>query len=211
LSAPNDWLWAAFLLSASTAVVATLAVMRDWCAGLDRRLFDALHIATPLRPDGKPTRLVTALRDLAALGGDMLRTILLAVGIALLLAIGERRPALALLLLYAVVRFALMAAKRVIRRPRPPANGVVQAAYTSSFPSGHTLMTIVLFLSVALLIPAPAAVTSLAIPLALVAGAAVGVSRLMLGLHWPSDVLVGWLAGIALASGYALLLDAMPR
>ena len=205
--AAGPWLWPAFLLSTALAIGATAAVARGWGAGLDRRLFEALRLRAPSRGDGKPPRYVAAIRDLAALGGDTVRLLVLAVCVAELLAAGRGRVAGALVGLFAFARLALVLIKRLVRRPRPIAGDFAHTTYTSSFPSGHTLMSMVLFLSIALLVPAGGLAASLiAIPFALFAGAAIGVSRVMLGLHWPSDVIVGWLAGVALVCGAVLAL-----
>ncbi|HEY0270948.1 MAG TPA: phosphatase PAP2 family protein [Sphingomonas sp.] len=208
--APGPGLWAAFLLSAPAATLTTIAVARGWGAALDRRLFDALQLRAPPRPDGKPPRFVAALRDLAALGGDMLRLLALALCVALLLAVGRGAVAGELAGLFAFGRLALVLIKRMVRRARPAAGAFAHVTYTSSFPSGHTAMSVVLFLSVALLVPANgSAVAAVAILFALVTSAAIGISRIMLGIHWPSDVVVGWLAGVALVSGALLAFAAV--
>jgi undecaprenyl-diphosphatase len=198
------WLWPAFLLSAALALVTTVAVARGRGMEQDRRLFDALQLRAPPRPDGKPPRYVAAIRDLAALGGDTLRLLVLAACAAELLAVGRGRIAGGIIALFAVARLALALIKRLVRRPRPVAGTYAHTTYTSSFPSGHTLMSVVLYLSIALLVPAGGAASVVAILFALIACAAIGISRIALGLHWPSDVIVGWCAGVALVCGALL-------
>ena len=91
-----------------------------------------------------------------------------------------------------------------VPRPDPSQHGVV--TYTTSFPSGHTFMAACLFMAAALLIPVgePSMVQTMAIFLALVVSLAIAATRLMLGVHWPSDIVVGWLGGIAWATAWVV-------
>jgi membrane-associated phospholipid phosphatase len=70
-----------------------------------------------------------------------------------------------------------------------------------SFPSGHALRTVVLVLGVAYVAPArPGRRTVVALGAVVVA---IGISRVYLGEHHPSDVIAGWLAGVALVCALA--------
>jgi undecaprenyl-diphosphatase len=197
-----------FALSATGTAILALAVTRGWAVGLDTRLLRAWPVNIGLLSDGKPTKRATAARDVAALGGDAVRLVFLLGCVAELLA--DRRATAAGLLvgIYALARLALFLIKAAIRRPRPDLSGHGMVTYTSSFPSGHTFMTVVLSLSAAVIIPrdATAAVIYTGIGLALAVSLAIGVTRMSFGVHWPSDVLAGWLAAVAWVSGWLLLL-----
>ena len=147
------------------------------------------------------------MRDLSALGGDTLRLLILLALMIGLCAARRATCAWALLAIFGTARVALLALKRLARRARPELVAHHVVTYTSSFPSGHTFMAVVLFLSAALLVPVaqPHAVQAAAIGLALATSLAIGATRIVLGIHWPSDVLAGWLAGIAWAIGCVLL------
>lgn len=199
-------LWPAFGLALPLALALIAAVARGSTHALDTRLLAALAATPPPARPVTPSRLTTAMRDLSALGGDTLRLLfLLAIMIGLFAA---DRPTTAWLLLaiFGTARVALLGLKRVARRARPDLVAHHVVTYTSSFPSGHTFMAVVLFLSAALLVPvaAPHAVQAAAVALALATSLAIGATRIMLGIHWPSDVLAGWLAGVAWTLGCVL-------
>ena len=107
--------------------------------------------------------------------------------------------------------------KAAIERVRPPSTGELTAAHGFSFPSGHTESATVTYVAVVLVVGwslwRPLAPVRRATAMAVTAlVGAVGLSRVFLGVHWPSDVLGGWLLGTAWVTGAtAILLAAMPR
>ncbi len=94
------------------------------------------------------------------------------------------------------------AVKHFIERPRPEVVPHLDMVYSTSFPSGHALMSPVVYLTLAGIL-ASNQITSAEKRL-LIGGAAllviaIGISRLYLGVHWPTDVLAGWFLGSAIA------------
>ena len=95
-------------------------------------------------------------------------------------------------------------------RPRPDLVAHGQYVYTSSFPSGHSMLSAVAFLTLGALLAGAQTERSMrlyVLGLAVILALAVGVSRIYLGVHWPTDVLGGWAAG----TGWALLCWAVSR
>ncbi len=199
----------AFLVSATATALVMLAVASGVGARADAWLLDRLRYRPTPRGDGKPTRITTAMRDLTALGGDTLRQIFVLACLFGLIANHRAAAGWALVAILVVARIALFVLKRIVRRPRPDLGDPGVATYTSSFPSGHTFLAVVVYLSAALLIPAgaPSAVLMTGVVFALVLGLAIGMTRVALGIHWPSDVIAGWCAGIAWVSGCILIVD----
>ena len=144
------------------------------------------------------------MRDATALGGTLVVTFLtLAVAIYLALA-GKRGATLFVLVAIAGAALASTGLKGLTGRERPPVVGeAVAAELTSSFPSGHsTGAAAYLTLGVLLARFEPRHRHKVfLVGLAALVTLAVGVSRVYLGVHWPTDVLAGWTLG----AGWALL------
>lgn len=169
----------------------------------DERLLLALRNPADLNDPIGPGWVEEMGRDFTALGG---------VGVLVLITLG----ALGYLLLARHFRAALFALVAVpggillstvmklgFDRPRPDLVPHEAMVYTASFPSGHSMMSAVTYLTLAALLiriqPAlrlKAYLLLLAILLTLL----VGVSRVYLGVHWPTDVLAGWTAGASWAA-----------
>ena len=89
--------------------------------------------------------------------------------------------------------------KYLFNRPRPEIVPHLSIVYTSSFPSGHSMLAAVVYLTLGSLLAATASRTALKIyilSVAVILTIIVGVSRVYLGVHYPTDVLAGWIAGL---------------
>jgi undecaprenyl-diphosphatase len=167
-------------------------------AAFDRALLLALRHPTDRSDPLGPLWFEELMRDFTALGGIGVLTFLtLAVGGYLLLI---RRMRLALLVTVAVFGGLLLsdALKQWFERPRPDLVPHAVDVYTASFPSGHSMMSATAYLTLAALLARvqprwriKAYLLLMAIFLTLL----VGISRVYLGVHWPTDVLGGWTLG----------------
>jgi len=139
-----------------------------------------------------------SMRDLTALGGVTLLTII-TLGVFLYMLI-IRRPLEAFYVLAAIasgltISFLL---KHGFDRPRPDLWAHGSITYTASFPSGHSMMSALVYFTLATLlaeVDTRKRARSFMFFCAAFITVCVGISRLYLGVHWPSDVAAGWLAG----------------
>lgn len=142
-------------------------------------------------------------RDVTALGSVAVLGILTVAAIGFLLI--ERRPRTAGLVIVGVGGGQILSSllKHGFARPRPELVPPDIHVYTASFPSGHTMMSAITYLTLAILL-SRAAMSAAARVYILAVGVLltllVGVSRIYLGVHWPTDVVAGWAAGAAWAA-----------
>lgn len=179
-------------------LVAALTSTR-WPFGFDRA------IILGLCDWGGPPWLREAARDLTALGsGTVLTGVVVAVAGLLLV---QRHRLTALSLAASAWSGSLMVSllKTHIGRPRPMIVEQWATVDHASFPSGHAASSAVIYLTLAALasqVTRGRAVRNYLIAVAIVLVGAIGVSRVYLGVHWPSDVLAGWSFGTLWAIGW---------
>ena len=177
-------------------------VMEGETGGLDRKLLLMLRDpSNPADPIG-PRWLEEMMRDFTALGGIAVVMLLVAGVCGFLALTGRRRTALLVLAAIAGGTLLSTALKYGFSRPRPELVPHGSIVYTSSFPSGHSTMSAVVYLTLGALLARTQ--SSLGVKLYVMGAAAlltllVGVSRVYLGVHWPTDVLAGWVLGSAWA------------
>ncbi|GAA4003060.1 hypothetical protein GCM10022211_13180 [Sphingomonas humi] len=94
-------------------------------------------------------------------------------------------------------RIGIELIKLIADRPRPGFEAHPVDVHSQSFPSGHAGNSMLTFLSLALFV-APERWQRPAVAVAVIASLAMGATRPLLGVHWPTDVLAGWLYGAAL-------------
>ncbi len=192
-------------------IVAGLALLFVLLAGEvlhgDTTTFDrAILMATrdpanPSQPFGSPT-VQNVARDITALGGVALLTFITLAVVVYLLLIGKQRVALYVIVAIgggAIISYVL---KTAINRPRPELFQHLAYVTTASFPSGHSMLSATTYLTLGALLANlqnNRRLKAYLIGLAIFITIAVGLSRIYLAVHWPTDVLAGWMAGAAWA------------
>jgi len=83
-----------------------------------------------------------------------------------------------------------------IARARPELEPHLVVVKTSSFPSGHATSSMIFYLTLALALVPEGPRRRRAVATAVVLSLLIGLSRVMLGVHWPSDVIGGWSFGL---------------
>lgn len=161
-------------------------------------LRDPLQPADPLGPPW----LEEVMRDLTALGGTAVLTMVTLAAIGFLAIARRPRAALAVGIAIATGIVLSTLLKLGYDRPRPELVPYGARVYTASFPSGHSMMSAVVYLTLAALLARVLTRRRLrvyVIGLGIAVTLLVGVSRVYLGVHWPTDVLGGWTLGAAFA------------
>jgi len=142
-------------------------------------------------------------RDFTALGGVAVLTLITLVAFVYLLLRRKFRAAVFTLAAVAGGMLLSTVLKIGFARPRPDIVPHESIVYTASFPSGHAMLSAVTYLTLAALLSRVHANNMMKAYLMMVAvfvTLLVGISRVYLGVHWPTDVLAGWTAGAAWAA-----------
>jgi undecaprenyl-diphosphatase len=185
----------AVALAAVFAEVYESVVQADGVAGLDHPILDG---AKTLRSPGLDT-IITGYTDVGGTVGMPVLALAIMIGLAL----KRRSWTPVILMLTAGLGSLLMtiAGKELVGRTRPDlADAVPPYEYSASFPSGHSLNSVVIAGIVAYLVilrlksPRARLLTAVA---AGIFAATMGLSRVYLGHHWLTDVLGAWALGAA--------------
>ena len=185
-SRSRGWRFVATILVLAAIWLAMLLTGGGW---LDRSVYEALYA-------GHRPALIAATRVFTALGEP---TVLVTAGFLVAGWIWWRRHphlALAILLIVLVGRGLGEAQKYWIARARPDLEPHLVIVKTSSFPSGHATSSMIFYLTVALALTMETRWHRPTAAAAILLSLLIGTSRVMLGVHWPSDVIGGWAFGL---------------
>lgn len=168
----------------------------------DRTILLAMRRPGDLAPIGPPF-VQEAARDITALGGVAVLGLFTLTVCGFMLLDGKRRMALFVCSSVASGLLVAGSLKFAFNRPRPnlvPPFGV--SVSTPSFPSGHSMMAALTYLTLGALLARSQERKRLKAYSILSAAAftfLVGLSRVYLGAHWPTDIFAGWTAGVSWA------------
>jgi undecaprenyl-diphosphatase len=196
----------AALLVLAGGALAFLDLSEDVAEG-DTAAFD-LAVLKALRLPGDPNTLIgpkwlhVAAADVTALGSVTVLSLIVVLVLALMLSLRRWSEALVVLVGAGGGVAISQGLKQVFGRERPELVYRAVEAANPSFPSGHAMLSAVVFLTLGALAArfAPLKrVKALALGAAVLLSLLVGASRIYLGVHWTSDVLAGWSLGAAWA------------
>ena len=173
-----------------------VALVLAWVSAL---LFGAMEFDRSLillARDGSPAWLVDGARWLTELGSFGPLLIITGIGMGLLVSRGRWVDAILLLLITQSGRLLVILQKDWFGRVRPDPLGHVVPVESFAFPSGHAANATLTFLCLALLLTRRSDLRAAAIWIAVWLAILIGTSRVVLGVHWPSDVVGGWAFGL---------------
>lgn len=175
---------------ALAALAAIWLAMLVWGSGtLDRAIYEALYVG------GHPALVIVA-RAFTLLGEPTV-LIIAALGAAYSFWRAGRRRLPWLLIAITMIGRGLSELQKIwIARSRPDAELHLVLVKTSSFPSGHATSSMIFYLTMALALTDGKRWRRAAAAGAVLLSLLIGTSRVMLGVHWPSDVIGGWAFGM---------------
>jgi len=179
-------------------------VMEGDTTALDTTILRALRKAgDPSRTIG-PAWLQGALLDLTAIGGPTVLWLVVLSVVGFLLLQARYRTALVVMATAASGDVVNLVLKNVFLRPRPDVVPHLRdVSGTTSFPSGHAMESAIIYLTLGAMLMqlAERRVTKIyCIGLAVFLTLVVGITRVFLGVHYPTDVVAGWMFGFFWAS-----------
>ncbi|MDQ3230227.1 MAG: phosphatase PAP2 family protein [Pseudobdellovibrionaceae bacterium] len=175
---------------------------------LDEKIIMALREPNDLSNPIGPIWVEEAVRDLSALGSHTVLTLFVGFVLAFLILIKRRKAAL--FVMGAAAGGALLShwLKIFFARPRPDIVSHATHIMTYSFPSGHSMLSAIVYLTLGALMTELVSrkrLKSYFLISAMFISLLVGLSRIYLGVHYPSDVMAGWCAGLFWAALITLI------
>ena len=178
-------------------------VMEGDTTTMDTRILRAFRKADdPARPIG-PDWVENSLLDLTALGGPTVLGLVVVSVAGFLLLQTRYHTAIVVLATAASGEIANYAMKNLFQRPRPTVVPHLRDVASTSFPSGHAMESAIIYLTLGAILMrlAERRITKIyCMGIAIFLTLLVGTSRVYLGVHYPTDVVAGWMFGFFWAS-----------
>lgn len=204
---PVDTRWLIAIVLALVSTVWLFVELSDEVLGRETSAFDrsvvrALREPHDLTTPRGPAWLPQAARDVTSLGGMAVLFLVIA-AVTGFLALSRRFSSMWLVLISTLSGTAVsLALKNFFERPRPDFVPHLDVTATSSYPSGHAMLATVVYLTLGALLAQltpKRRLKTYIVCTALGLAFLVGLTRVYLGVHYPTDVLGGWSAGVAWA------------
>lgn len=208
-------LWLLLAISGGLLLIlkASSEIVEGDTLAYDRAILIAVRGATDGR-DVASNILRRLMLDVTTLGNNGLLAMVAVLAVGFLIVAGKRRLGG---LLGAGIALGIAASailKIAYDRPRPDIVTHLVSVDTASFPSGHAMNSAVVYLTMAALLARGQAVRGARLYIQTVGVALtlmIGLSRVYLGVHWPTDVLLGWVFGAGWAALVAQAAARMQR
>lgn len=191
------------IMIVAAVLLFAFAVLADEVTEGDTRAFDE-RVLLALRAAGDPADPIgprwfeEMMRDFTAIGGTGVLVLMVLAVAGFLTLTGKGHAALAIIVAVCGGTLVSQTMKWAYARPRPELVPHGAEVYTASFPSGHAMMSAIVYLTLGAMLArtqSGQAVKAYIIGVAIFLTVLVGTSRVYLGVHWPTDVLAGWALG----------------
>jgi undecaprenyl-diphosphatase len=178
-------------------------VMEGETLAFDKKILLGFRKADdPSQPIG-PAWITGVLLDLTSLGGPTVIALVVLAVVGFLLLQTRYWTAFFIFITAVTGEVVSYAMKGVFARPRPTVVPHLREAFSSSFPSGHAMQSAIIYLTlgaVLMRITESRLTKIYCCTVAMLLTFLVGLSRVWLGVHYPTDVLAGWIVGLFWAS-----------
>jgi undecaprenyl-diphosphatase len=199
--------WLAVGLGACVLLIVFVMLVGEVTDGdtqaFDTRILQALRDpADPAKPIGPPW-LEGSMIDLTAIGGPTVLGLTVVIVAGFLVLQTRYRTALVVAITSFSAELLSNVMKHAFNRPRPSVVPHLREVFSSSFPSGHAMESAIVYLTLGAILmrAAESRITKIYIfTTAVLLTSLVGISRVYLGVHYPTDVIGGWIIGFIWAS-----------
>lgn len=199
----SSWVPLALVIGSISLFLLLMVLVSDGAPlTLDEVIFMFLRNAENPDMPGGPPWLTQIGQDITALGGNTVLIILSLLVMIYLYIVQKRELVWVVLLATGGAILLSLLLKSGFARPRPDLVTHATMVYTSSFPSAHAMVSASVYLTLGVLlarIHQNRLMKTFIIIASVFLTLIIGVSRIYLGVHWPTDIVAGWAAGVVWA------------
>jgi undecaprenyl-diphosphatase len=188
-------------------------VIEKESGAFDRTILLALRVPGHVSQPIGPAWLTLAFRDVTSLGSPTIITLITVIAVAYLFVDGRNRLAVLVAISIACGAIAEKLMKLGFDRARPDIVPHLTTVHSLSFPSGHAMLSAITYLTLGALLARAQSRWRIKIFIlftGVLITLLIGLSRVYLGVHWPTDVLAGWTIGSIWALVFWFIAERIP-